>query len=34
MNCLYCGDNCGQEVCYSCEDTAFEMGLDPEEIYF
>jgi hypothetical protein len=26
--CNYCGDSCGEEVCYSCEETAEAMGVE------
>lgn len=28
LSCMYCGDACGSEICYSCEETANDMGLD------
>ena len=34
IQCIYCGDSCGQEICYACEETAYEMGLNPEEMFF
>lgn len=29
---MFCGDNCGEEICYGCEDTAVTMGLDVNEL--
>ena len=26
--CRICGDTCGEEICYSCETTAEDMGVD------
>ena len=26
--CQFCGDSCGEEICYSCQDTAEEFGVD------
>lgn len=32
IQCYYCGDSCGEEVCYSCEELAMDMGIDIQEI--
>ncbi len=26
--CNWCGDACGETICYSCQDTADDMGID------
>jgi hypothetical protein len=28
LTCNFCGDSCGESVCYSCEETANDLGLD------
>jgi hypothetical protein len=30
MACFYCGDNVDEDICYSCEETAEELGVDLE----
>lgn len=32
MACMFCGDDVDENICYSCEDTANEMGFDAEEL--
>lgn len=32
IQCIFCGDNCDQEVCYGCQDTAETMDLDINEL--
>jgi recombinational DNA repair protein RecR len=34
IQCNFCGDSCGESVCYSCEDTAYDMGVDLNEVMF
>ena len=31
--CQFCGDSCGEEVCYNCQETAEDMGVDIDELY-
>lgn len=33
LECQFCGDSCGEEVCYSCQDTAEWFGVDIDELY-
>lgn len=28
--CQFCGDSCGETICYSCQETADDMGIDYE----
>ena len=28
IQCLYCGDSCGESVCYACTDTLDVMGIE------
>jgi hypothetical protein len=32
MACFYCGDNVEEDICYSCEETAEELGIDIDEL--
>ncbi len=34
IQCLMCGDSCGTGYCLSCEDTANDMGIDLESVWF
>jgi len=30
--CRICGDNCGEDICYSCEETAEGFGLELDDL--
>lgn len=32
LECQFCGDSCGEEVCYSCQETADSLGVDTYEL--
>jgi hypothetical protein len=31
VKCQFCGDSCGESICYNCQDTADDFGIDFEE---
>lgn len=33
LECLVCGDSCGEAVCYGCQDTADDMGLNIYDLF-
>lgn len=33
LKCQFCGDSCGEEVCYNCQETADEFGVDIDTLY-
>ena len=32
IQCIFCGDSCGERICYGCQDTADTMGLNIDEL--
>lgn len=30
--CKICGDSCGEEICYSCEETGEEFGFELDDL--
>lgn len=30
LQCQFCGDSCGESICYTCQELADDMGVDYE----